>query len=203
MNQPAVAPRFHFDKEQHVYTLDGRRLPSVTEIIEPIQAGYAGIPAHVLEKARARGEAVHLAVQYHNEGDLAVETLDIEIVPYFEAYLKFVADTGFKVLGTETAMYSIPFRYAGTPDLWGEIGAELWLPDIKCTAVTPPWTAIQTAAYRRLLEEYTGHKARRGALQLRGDGTYRFTPYPAADDARDMATFNACRLVWDWRKNHL
>lgn len=202
MTQAAVkAPAFHFDPESHTYTLDGRKIPGVSEIIAPLK-DFSGIPPHVLQFARERGEAVHKAIQYHHEGDLAVDTLDLQIVPYFEAYLKFVADTGFKVLGFERPMYSLPFRYGGTPDLWGEIGADLWLPDIKCTAAIDPANAIQTAAYRRLLEEFAGHKARRATLQLRQDGTYRFQPYPQAEDAADMQTFQALLHILTWRQKH-
>ena len=78
-----------FDAEQHVYSLGGRNLPNVTNIIRPLQEGFDRIPPAVLEHARERGQAVHRAVLFHNENDLDIETLDLEIVPYFEAWIRF------------------------------------------------------------------------------------------------------------------
>lgn len=192
-----------YNHEQHTYTVDGRQLPHVTSITAPLSNGFDGIPPAVLEFARERGQAVHLAIKYHHDNDLDIATLDLEIVPYFEAFLKFQADTGFKVLGAETPMHSLVFKYAGTPDLWGEIGTELWLPDIKAVAAVPPWVAIQTAAYQRLLTEYVGRKARRAALQLKNDGTYRFTPYVRAEDAKDFSVFNSCLTIFNWRAHYV
>jgi len=199
---PDMFAGFRFDQETHTYTLNGRRLPSVTEIIACLHDGYASIPPAVLEHARQRGTAVHAAIQYHGDGDLAVDTLDLEIVPYFESWLKFLADTGFRVEGAEQPLYSRTFMYAGTPDLWGSIGADLWLPDIKATSLILPHVSIQTAGYQRLLQELTGRKARRAALQLKDDGTYRFNPYPQAEDAADMGTFTAALNIHQWRQKH-
>lgn len=198
MNDPVL----QFDPARHEYSINGKVLPNVTGITRPLSNGFDGIPPAVLEFARERGQAVHKAVQFHNENDLDIASLDTTIVPYFEGWLKFLSDTGFKVLGSEQPMYSLPYQYAGTADLWGEITGDLWLPDIKCTAVIPPWTAIQTSGYQRLLSEHIGRKARRGALQLKKDGTYRFDPYTPADDAKDFSIFNACLSIFNWRQHN-
>lgn len=106
------------------------------------------------------------------------------------------------VVGYEQPMFSLPYRFGGTPDLWCEIGPILWLPDVKCTAATVPTTSIQTAAYQRLVQELTGRKARRAELRLLDNGQYRFNPYPQAEDAADMGTFTACLNLHNWRAKH-
>lgn len=198
----AADPEFRVDPDRHEYWHGTARLPSVTETIAHLGDGLAGIPPAVLEHARQRGTAVHAAIQYHHEGDLVMESLDTEIVPYFEAWLRFVEETGFRVLGAEQPMMSRTYRYAGTPDAWGEMGGDLWLPDLKTTATMAPKVAVQTSAYQRLLHENTNRKARRAGLQLRADGTYRFHPYAPADDARDFSVFMAALTVHNWRIRH-
>ena len=141
------SPAFTFDPDTHTYRLGDQVLPSVSEIIKPLQ-DYAMISKKVMEHARQKGEALHLAVQLHNEDDLDISSLDTTIVPRFEAWLKFLKDTGFKVMGFEERLYSKLYRYAGTPDLWGEMNGEIVLPDTK-----PPtmwtWYPVQLSCVLR------------------------------------------------------
>lgn len=201
---PVLLHQFRFVEESHTYWFGDRRIPGVTEALCPIH-DLADVPAHVLEHARQVGQAIHAAIKLHNADDLVVESLDLEIVLRFEAWLAFVKDTGFRVRGFEQPMGSNIYQYGGTPDLWGEMGGHPWLPDIKATAVIAPSVAVQTAAYRQLLTENSAPSAkpRRAALHLRKDGTYRFIPYEARADSEDMQTFQSLLRIAHWRMKHL
>jgi len=192
-----------FDPLTHTYTMDGEVLPSVTEIIRPLQ-DYAAIPERVLEYARQKGEAIHLAVQLHHEGDLDIGSLDPAIVPRFDAWLKFVEDKAPRICGFERPLYSRIYRYAGTPDLWCLMDGVLWLLDIKPNSLCK-WYPIQLAAYQQLLRE-TGlskeGQAKRATLQLKDDGTYKLTPYDRAQDAADMGVFLSLLSILNWRKRN-
>src|SRR5690348_16409857 len=83
-----------FEPDNHVYTVNGIVVPSVTQILEPL-VDFSKIPAAVLEYAKLRGEAVHLACELYDQNDLDIDNLDTVIVPYLEAWIKFKADTGF------------------------------------------------------------------------------------------------------------
>lgn len=194
-------PAFTFDEDSHTYRLGNEVLPSVTDIVKPLQ-DYAAIPAKVMEHARQKGEAIHWAVRLHSEDDLDVDTLDPAIVPRFEAWLKFLDETGFKVIGFEQRMYSSLYRYAGTPDFWGEMNGEVWLPDTKPPSMWK-WYPVQLSGYQQLLkEQYSINHARRATLQLMDDGRHKFTPYDRKDDARDMSTFLSLLNVLNWRKHN-
>ena len=52
--------KIDFEAEHHIYTLRGIRLPSVTQIMEPMSLMlYKGIPADVLFEAANRGTRAH------------------------------------------------------------------------------------------------------------------------------------------------
>ena len=196
--------KFTFNAEAHEYWYGNRRLPSVTEIIRPLM-DYSNIPVGVMEHARQVGQAVHGAIKLHNEDDLAVDALDLGIIPRFEAWLRFVTDTGFTVLGFEQPMYSETYLYAGTPDLWGDdrLGTS-YLIDIKATAMIPPWVRIQTIGYKKLVEPLAKkQRMRRAALHLQKDGAYRFEVYPFAQDSDDFMTFQSCLRILQWRQSYV
>lgn len=88
-----------FDELTHTYTLEGVRLPSVTQILQ--RAGlidFSKIPGPILLAARDRGAAVHRAIHYLNEGDLDpdFEHEFPEYWPYVAAWINFVTATGFR-----------------------------------------------------------------------------------------------------------
>jgi hypothetical protein len=90
----------HFEPLTHTYTLDGVRLPSVTQVLQ--RAGlidFSRIPAPILLSARDRGAAVHRALHYYNEGDLdaAFQYEFPEYWPYLEAWIKFLDESGFEL----------------------------------------------------------------------------------------------------------
>src|SRR5450755_787122 len=82
---------FTFDAEAHEYRLAGLVLPSVTQIIAPL-TDYSGIPADVMEFARARGQAVHLACELDDKKDLDESTLDPQLLGYVTAWRAFARD---------------------------------------------------------------------------------------------------------------
>jgi len=89
-----------FDEPSHTYTLDGERLPSVTQILQRAGAiDFDHIPPTIREQALARGTAVHRAVHYFNENDLDVDDFRssfLEYWPYLAAWIKFLDTSGFR-----------------------------------------------------------------------------------------------------------
>src|SRR3990167_5360031 len=192
-------PVFRFIEDTHTYYLGDRVLPSVTEIISPLQ-NYTDINPHVLEHARQKGDAIHTAVKLHNEDDLDISTLDPAIIPRYEAWLKSVDDKKPVILGFEQPMFSHIYSYAGTPDLWMAMDDDIWLPDIKPNSLLK-WYPIQLSGYQQILkEQFNLPQTRRATLQLKDDGKYRFTPYQRAEDARDFSVFNSLLQIYQWRR---
>jgi hypothetical protein len=193
-------PLLEFDEEAHVYTVDGRRVPSVTQLLKPLE-DLSMVPPAVLEHARQRGKAVHKAVEFHETGGVKLETIDPECRPYFEAYLKFKADNPqFRILKVEQRVDHHALGYAGTLDLdaLGDGGIPAIL-DIKCRAAISPVEGVQTAGYALARGEKTGFKPGRYGLQLRKDGTYRLTKYDSPDDYR---VWLALVSLHNWKAKH-
>lgn len=183
-----------FDAESHTYTLDGRVLPSVSEILRPV-VDLSAIPEHILERKSAIGKAVHYACQVIDEGGEFDEPLDPAIQGYVDGWRLFCTEHApqWQVIEQPTACGT--FGYAGTPDRAGYLGAagQCWLIDIKTVAKVSPTTGLQTAAYARLL---TIEGCRRAAVQLKPDGTYRLEEFTSP---MDYAVFTSLLTLHNWK----
>lgn len=194
-------PRLDFDPAGHVYRLDGAVVPGVTTVIASLY-DFSSIPAWILDRKSAIGRAVHLATELYDDGDLDEESVDPVVRPYLDAWIRFRKETGCAVLHSERQMSDPLLRYAGTVDRVLAFGSVRWIADIKSTVVLDPAVGVQTAGYKRLAiaEGLADESAKRAAVQLRPDGTYRFVPYEKPDDER---CFLSLLNVYHWRqKNH-
>lgn len=165
--------RLDFDAQTHTYTLDGRRLPSVTEVLAPL-IDYSRVPQDVLEAAREFGSHVHTACDLFNRDELDWSSLDDALVPYVSAWKQFLEDTGAVVIESETPVYHAQLGYAGTPDVVLAWDSRVVIPDLKSTAVVPPTVGPQTSAYAKAYQHmHGGREPERRCIQLNADGTYR------------------------------
>ena len=192
-----------FDADRHEYRIDGARVPSVTEIIKPVQRELGG-SEEVRDYKRQIGKALDSAIMILERGEeIDEDSLDPALVPFLQAWLKFKRETGFRVLINQQIVYSRKLRFAGTPDMMGtrsEGPTPDELVDTKCVWAIDPATAIQTAGYAIAAQESLGLQIkRRGGLQLLRDGSYRFHPYR---DEMDLHVFRACLSIAAWRRNN-
>lgn len=149
-----VADGLHFDTTEHRYTLDGLRLPSVTEILSPITAHeYRGVDSEVMGRAAALGEAVHKLIELDIAGTLDEDALDASLRPYLAQWRQFLVQSGFVPILSEHRVHSVRYGYAGTLDLFGLLNAEAALIDAKRTAAVPRSAGPQTAGYELSLRE--------------------------------------------------
>lgn len=173
-----------FDEAAHVYRVGDRELISVTQALK--EAGLIET-RWFNDEAALRGSYVHAAILLHSQGDLAEESLDPVLQPYFEAYRRFLADTGFRIEACEERLCDEALGYAGTLDIRGQFarpalrGRYLDIIDVK-TGHVPSWVGYQTAAYARLLPRDLPPVRWRWALNLQADGTYRLEPLEKRTD---------------------
>jgi hypothetical protein len=194
---------FAFDQEKHEYTLNGLRLPSVTQILESVglSPDFSGVPAADLEFARQRGSAVHLATAYDDRGDLDEDSLDPRIAPYLEAWRQFRRDFHFEPTEIEFMFYSKKHGYAGTLDRFGPSDlAPYTLIDLKTAAkVDLTATGPQTGAYSAGYCEFTGQallkQIKRYAVQLQPDG-YKLIE---CKDRQDFDAFLHALSLVNWK----
>jgi hypothetical protein len=193
---------FLFNDERHEYTVDGKVIPSVTQILQDVGLiDLSAIPADRLEAAREFGIAVHSACELSDKGELDESTLDDNLVPYLEAWNKFKKDTHIFLLECERPFFSSTYGFAGTPDRIGMISLPTII-DIKSTAGLNPITELQTAGYGILYEENKiGQRSynRMGVL-LKPDGTYKVHKYR---NESDKNSFLSCLAVYNLKRRYL
>ncbi|MEX2282255.1 MAG: hypothetical protein WEE89_07210, partial [Gemmatimonadota bacterium] len=187
-----------FDNAAHAYTLNGVRVPSVTEVLSPLE-DFSRIPHDVLEAARVFGQHVHVAMALLVRDELDWAALDPSLVPYIVGGKRFLEESGITVVASEQRVCSKKLQVAGTFDLFGVWRDAECLIDFKATAAIPKSVGPQSAGYDLLRREtFGGKKAKRYCVQLR-DNDYRFVPLT---DPRDYAIFISCLNVFKWRNSN-
>ena len=112
-------PELAFDEQQHLYTLGGLVLPSVTQIMSPMSSMlYAAVPQAALDAAADRGTRAH--EQVSNYVRYGVFETDEDTAPYVRAFLRFCKDYSPTWQGSEIRTYHRQMMYAGTLDLLGQ-----------------------------------------------------------------------------------
>jgi hypothetical protein len=194
-----------FDEVRHEYFLEGRRIPSVTQVLS--DEGLADW-TYCAEWARERGSLVHKAIHLALTTGLDWSTVHETFQPYVPAELQAIEDLGAEVVHSELRVASRISWYAGTLDrivrLPRNSGTILALWDTKTGPVHPTYAA-QTAAYAEAVHEMgilgSERIAERYALLLRPDGTYKLEPFDNRDDIHDFRA--ALRMVNFKRRNGL
>jgi hypothetical protein len=90
-----------------LYREDGVRVPGIGTVLKLAgMVDLSGIPAGILETARAKGEAVHTCLQYLVEEDLDAASIPEHLRGYIAAYWSFCQREHFVATATEeSAVY--------------------------------------------------------------------------------------------------
>ena len=111
-------PELAFDEQQHLYTLGGLVLPSVTQIMSPMSSMlYAAVPQAALDAAADRGTRAH--EQVSNYVRYGVLETDEDTAPYVRAFLRFCKDYSPTWQGSEIRTYHRQMMYGGRWTCWG------------------------------------------------------------------------------------
>lgn len=107
---------FSFEPTAHVYTMDGVRVPSVTEVLgeNRLLPDYRALDPYYA----SRGTAVHEAVALELQDRLDWDSLDEHTRPYVERAARFIQMLEIEPLAVEFQWASKVYRYAGTVDLF-------------------------------------------------------------------------------------
>ncbi len=199
---------FLFDEASHTYTLDGVRLPSVTQLLAPIKPDFSMVPRDTLEAKRALGVAVHLACELDDLEELDDDSTDPGVMAYVAAWRRFKVETAATVLANERRLFHPTLRFAGTVDRVADISLgrdaarSVWVLDLKTGDEPHPSYGVQLAGYALLLNAAAASVPavfRRGTVHLRDDGTYRLHSF---NNPNDEAAFMACLALYTWKESH-
>jgi len=163
-------PNLNLDMTTHTYTFGDRKLISVTQALSILDNRWKVDPWYL-----ERGRLIHLATQYYDWDELDESSVDENIRPYFDAYVKFRGDTGFKPTYIEHKLYHPKFLYGMTIDRIGFLNNRSVMIDLKSGAPVRV-DELQGAAY---LEGClaNGIEVKAGFdLYLHDDGTYKLEP---------------------------
>lgn len=196
-----------FYPEDHRYELDGKVIPSVTQLTE-VLGSYAGALDPelelTLEAAAERGSVLHGYIEHRLGGEPREEyEMPDEWAPYADAVDLFLAEHTLDPLLVETALWAAPeggTAFAGTPDYVGTFDGTLTVLDWKFVSqVQKSKVGAQLAGYGLLCRENDIFPDRAACVQFLPDGTYRL--YPAGGEGdRDFAL---CRELYRARaKKH-
>lgn len=192
-----------FDAEAHVYTIDG--IGPVVSVTQAIHAAGLIDTTRYTDTGRDRGTLVHLMTELHDTDDLDIESLDPALVPYWEAYRRFLSELQPRVTWShiEQRLADHARRFAGTIDRLGQWDGRDLVLDIK-SGGRESWHGVQTWAYAELCESnglvVSARRARRAALYLAGDGTYRLDEH--TDTTNDRAAWQAALTLAQWKRSH-
>jgi len=185
---------FNFDPDTHTFTIDGQRVPSITQVLKA--EGFIESGPWFDQWSLDRGSAVHLACHLDDMDDLAEESIDPVIMPYLEAWREFRRISGIVIEGSEVPMVNESSMFGGIPDRWGWIGNARVVIDLK-SGPCAPWVGLQTAA-QSLLIDPTAHFKRFG-LTLKG-GKPKITEFT---ERTDRGVFLAALCTYNWKRNNI
>jgi hypothetical protein len=190
-----------FEPEGHTYTIDGRVVPSVTQLLH--EAGLVNT-RYYREEHRKRGTEVHLACQLFDEGTLE-ENPDARYWPYLQGWKAYLNFSRFQVEQIELQMYSERGGFAGTLDRLGRF-PDSDIPviiDLK-SGMVPKATKLQTAGYATLARELgLGKTFRRLAVQLFPNGRCRPHEFPLTQLKQDSDRFLQLVQFNQWRSEYV
>lgn len=185
-----------FDETAHRYTHNGVVVPGVTSVLNNTLDSFACVSPEILERARVLGQAVHKATALYDLDDLVIESVDLLVLPYLEAWMKFRRETGFSPDAIEERVFHPRHFYAGTFDRAGPLFGVRSLVDIKSGIVLPS-VGPQTAAYLEARNFRRSDKlSARWVVQLNRDGSYRLEQLKARED---FSVFLAALTLSQWR----
>lgn len=186
-----------FNEAEHSYTLDGVRLPSVTQIINAILPVYQAAEWHL-----QRGTATHHGCRLLDEGRLDWSTVDPEIEPRIRAWEKFRRDfPAAELIACERPMASAKCRFAGTMDRMFDRMGKLTVIDIKNSVSAQ--VRLQLGAYSLLWKESTGKQVdTSAAIELTEDGKYKAYWFDKNELRRNEQQFIACLTVFNFAQQH-
>jgi hypothetical protein len=184
-----------FDEETHVYSVNGVRIPSVTQVLQDVGiVDYSFIPAEQRELYLARGRRVHAMTHFDDEGDLDEGTVAEDERGYLEAWRRFRGQhCPTPMLRIEKRYFHPTYRYAGTID---RLTAAITLIDAK-SGHTPWWVGVQLAAYGELVQLNEGVTVGRHiAVELHEDGTFRECRELVSNHRANLNTFYAALRIY-------
>lgn len=165
-----MTKKTYYNEETHEYFVNGELKPHITEITEPISfQRLDALNKALLERARLRGSRCHeLAEEYLLCGELDIDEIETEYIPFIQQFILWVKTYKPKVLYTEKRLFGKDF--CGTLDLICEIDGKVINVDYKFTStIDKKSLSVQMEGYDRLAKENFIHIDESWFLHIKKD----------------------------------
>lgn len=177
---------FTFDPDTHLYTLRGRPILSVSQVLRLAGVDKGFDNAHPVAQRNAKAAArrykrVHRATELVEEQDLDWDCLEQSEAWRVLAWASFLREEQWTTLHRELigVAYTNGLPYGFTIDRVGIFRERKTVVDIKCGSKREEWWGVQLAAYER---GYGPEEMDRINVRLLGDGRYKIVPQTDALD---------------------
>jgi len=190
-------PEIEFIEDGHLYYVNGNNIKCVSNIVHANGLSDFSMidPVH-LQWTMARGKAIHLACELYDNGNLDESTIDDEVMPYFEGWVKYIEKEKPVFTGIERRVYSKLWQYCGTVDRI----TDNTIKDIKTVnTVSGLSCKAQTALYQIAYEEETGIKIKQREVIHLVPGDYKIITYK---DKSDITAVKSMVSVMNWKANN-
>lgn len=190
-------PELEFEETAHAYMMGGRRVPSVTQIMEPLSRHeYGTVNPAVLEKAATRGTMVHKSIE--NFIRYGLDISEPEYGGYMQGFTEWWEKNSPSEPFPEVKIYHKTLMYAGTADLVSVIGGMVILTDFKTTSkVIEKSVRVQLEAYAQALASHGVQVDGKRILHLSKDGHWKEYFYPAKD-TEAWSVFGSLKSIHDY-----
>jgi len=143
-----------FEPVEHVYSVEGRPVPSVTTVLKAggVYGEYSAVPEHVLKRAGDIGTEVHRVIDEYLALGRALKSDDSSASAYLTGFKAFDDLDLLTTRATECKLWHPELWYAGTVDWVGEINGRPSIIDWKTTnKLNEKAVKLQLAAYEELV----------------------------------------------------
>jgi hypothetical protein len=110
-----TGPVVEFDEASHTYKLDGKPVPSVSEVIRPAY-DFRFVKQEALDRAADLGKKVHRAIQLADINRLNEDKLDPVLANYLHQWRRAKEMMRIRIIKNELVLHSKKLQYCGTTD---------------------------------------------------------------------------------------
>lgn len=170
-----------FDESTHAYTVDGKAVPSVTQLVAPLGMDFNELDDFAelaIDSAADRGTTMHAYIAHRlNGGEREDFELPDEYMDYADAVEMFLEEHDIVPWLVEEPIGC--HEFAGTPDLVCDFDGKPTIVDYKfVSSIAKTKVGAQLQGYMRLCEKNDVYVDNLLAVQFMRDG-YRIYPVDA------------------------
>lgn len=186
---------FIYNEDTRIHTLDGKVIPSVSNIVQPLSMDYSKAHPGKLERKRDLGISFHECIRLFLSNDLDEDSIDEGLIIPMRQFKEFwLEDENVGrnpiITAIEKPFYSEKSKYCGKPDMITEDTIYDW----KLRKFDPIADPLRMAGYAGLVSDFP--QKRKVVVEFSLDAGYRVHD---AHKPQATAMFKTL-LKWYWKK---